>query len=88
MVIELLTAHASVRKYKDVALSKEDVHELIRAGQHAASSHFVQAYSVIHVTDTEKREKLAELSKNPQQILSAGAVLVFCADYCRLEKGS
>lgn len=88
MVIELLTAHASVRKYKDIPVTKETVHELIHAGQHAASSHFVQAYSVIHVTDQEKREQLAELSKNKRQILSAGAVLVFCADYCRLAKAA
>ena len=88
MVIKLLTAHASVRKYKDITLTKEEVHELIRAGQHAASSHFVQAYSVIHVTDIEKRKKLAELAKNPQQILSAGAVLVFCMDYYRLKKAA
>ena len=88
MVIELLTAHASVRKYKDITLSKEAMHELIYAGQAAASSHFVQAYSVIHVTDSGKRDKLAELTRNPQQILSAGAVLVFCADYCRLEKAA
>ncbi len=88
MVIELLTAHASVRKYKDSPLSKEDVVELIRAGQHAASSHFVQAYSVIHVTDIDKREKLAELAKNPQQILSAGAVLVFCMDFHRLQQAA
>lgn len=88
MVIELLTSHASVRKYKDVTLSKEEVRELIRAGQHAASSHFVQAYSVIHVTDEEKRKKLAELTKNPKQFSTAGAALVFCADYCRLEKAS
>ncbi|CAM3224630.1 oxygen-insensitive NADPH nitroreductase [Filibacter tadaridae] len=87
-MIELLKAHASVRKYKTIPLSKDQVHELIHAGQHAASSHFVQAYSVIHVTDPAKREKLAELSKNPQQILSAGAVLVFCTDYCRLEKAA
>ena len=88
MVIELLTAHASVRKYKDSPLSKEHVVELVRAGQHAASSHFVQAYSVIHVTDDNKREKLAELAKNPQQILSAGAVLVFCMDFHRLQKAA
>jgi FMN reductase (NADPH) len=88
MVIELLTAHASVRKYKDIVLSKEEVHELIHAGQHAATSHFVQAYSVIYVTDGDKRKKLAELTKNPRQILSAGAVLVFCADYCRLKKAA
>lgn len=88
MVIDLLTAHASVRKYKDSPLSNENVVELIRAGQHAASSHFVQAYSVIHVTDVDKREKLAELAKNPQQILSAGAVLVFCMDFHRLQQAA
>ncbi|MFJ7935056.1 oxygen-insensitive NADPH nitroreductase [Sporosarcina sp. NPDC096371] len=88
MVIELLTAHASVRKYKDNPLAKEEVVELVRAGQHAASSHFVQAYSVIHVTDDDKRKKLAELTKNPQQILSAGAVLVFCMDFHRLQKAA
>lgn len=88
MVIELLTAHASVRKYKDSPLSKDDVVELIHAGQHAASSHFVQAYSVIHVTDDNKRGKLAELAKNPQQILAAGAVLVFCMDFHRLQQAA
>ncbi|GKV54903.1 NADPH-dependent oxidoreductase [Sporosarcina sp. NCCP-2222] len=88
MVMELLTSHASVRKYKDVQLSAEEVRDLIHAGQHAASSHFVQAYSVIHVTDTAKREKLAELSKNKRQFLSAGAILIFCADYARLEKAA
>lgn len=88
MVIELLTSHVSVRKYKDSPLSKEDVVELVRAGQHAASSNFVQAYSVIHVTDNEKRVKLAELAKNPQQILSAGAVLVFCMDFHRIQQGA
>ncbi|NYF25882.1 oxygen-insensitive NADPH nitroreductase [Sporosarcina sp. JAI121] len=88
MVIKLLTAHASVRKYKDVAIPKNEVYELIQVGQHAASSHFVQAYSVIYVTDVDKRKELAELSKNPRQILTAGAVLVFCADYCRLKKAA
>ena len=33
-------------------------------------------------------KKLAELAKNPQQILSAGAVLVFCMDYYRLKKAA
>lgn len=85
MVIDLLTKHASVRRYKDEPISKEVVEELVRAGQHAASSHFVQSYSVIHVTDTEKRGQLAELSKNRRQFYTAGAVLVFCIDYYRLE---
>lgn len=84
MVIELLTSHSSVRRYKDEPISRETVAELVRAGQHAASSHFVQACSVIYVTDTEKRGQLAELSKNRRQFYTAGAVLVFCMDYNRL----
>lgn len=84
MVIELLTSHSSVRRYKDEPISRETVVELIKAGQHAASSHFVQACTVMYVTDTEKRGQLAELSKNRRQFYTAGAVLVFCMDYNRL----
>lgn len=84
MVIDLLTSHSSVRRYKDEPISRETVTELVKAGQHAASSHFVQACSVIYVTDTEKRGQLAELSKNRRQFYTAGAVLVFCMDYNRL----
>lgn len=85
MVLDLLHSHASVRDYEDVPISRETVERLVSAGQHAASSHFVQAYSVIHVTDNAKREALAELSKNPKQFLNAGAALVFCMDFRRLE---
>lgn len=87
-MINLLTSHASVRKYKDEPISKETVYELVNAGQHAASSHFVQSYSIVHVTDDQTKEQLAELSKNKVQILGAGAVLVFCSDYRRLEKAA
>ncbi|MBD7907435.1 oxygen-insensitive NADPH nitroreductase [Sporosarcina gallistercoris] len=85
MIIDLLNSHASVRSYTDEVLSKETVRELVSAGQHAASSHFVQAYSVVHATDEAVREKLGEYSKNPHQFNGAGAALVFCADFHRLQ---
>lgn len=85
MVIELMKSHASVRDYKEEQLAREEVEELIGAAQHAATSHFVQAYSVIWVTDPEKRKKLGELSKNPKQMEGAGAVFLMCADYNRLK---
>lgn len=88
MTLNLLSSHASVRKYQDVTLSTEQLHEIIQVAQHAASSNFVQAYSIIHVTDKDKRTQLAELSKNPQQILTAGAVIVLCMDFYRVEKGA
>ncbi|TAA72635.1 NADPH-dependent oxidoreductase [Planococcus salinarum] len=85
MVIELMKSHASVRDYKEEQLTRGEVEELIGAAQHAATSHFVQAYSVIWVTDAEKRKKLGELSKNPKQMEGAGAVFLMCADYNRLK---
>ncbi|MGM0898887.1 MAG: oxygen-insensitive NADPH nitroreductase [Bacillota bacterium] len=84
MVIELMKSHASVRSYKDQQLTREQVSELIEAAQYAATSHFVQAYSIVWVTDEDKRKRLGELSKNPKQMEGAGAVFLMCADYNRL----
>ncbi|WP_277584006.1 oxygen-insensitive NADPH nitroreductase [Psychrobacillus antarcticus] len=85
MVQELLRKHSSVRKYKDYTLTKEEVYELVETAQHAASSHFVQAYSVIWVTDEQKKEELGRLAKNPIQFETAGAALLLCADFHRLQ---
>lgn len=84
LIFDLLSSHTSIRKYKNYQLSKKEIAELISVAQHAASSHFVQAYSVIWVTDEESKKKLGELSKNPQQMGTAGAVLVCCVDFQRL----
>ena len=84
MVLNLLSSHTSIRTYKNTKISKEEVFELISAAQHAASSHFVQAYSVIWVTDNELKKKLGDFSKNPQQMETAGAVFVCCVDFERL----
>lgn len=85
MIIELMKSHASVRDYKEELLTREQVEELVIAAQHAATSHFVQAYSVVWVTDPEKRRKLGALSSNVKQMEGAGAVFLMCADYNRLK---
>lgn len=85
MVQTLLRKHSSVRKYKEYTLTKEEVSELVETAQHAASSHFVQAYSVIWVSDEKKKEALGRLSKNPKQFETAGAALLLCADFHRLQ---
>ena len=82
---ELLRSHSSVRKYTGEEISRETVIDLIKTAQMAASSHFVQAYSVIWVTDEEKKQKLGELSKNDFQFKTAGASFLFCVDYKRLQ---
>ena len=81
---ELLRSHSSVRKYTGEPISKETVIDLIETAQMAASSHFVQAYSVIWVTDEDKKKKLGELSKNEFQFGTAGGSFLFCVDFKRL----
>ena len=82
---ELLRSHSSVRKYTGEEIPRETVIELIETAQMAASSHFVQAYSVIWVTDEEKKQRLGELSKNEFQFKTAGASFLFCVDFKRLQ---
>lgn len=84
MTRELLRNHASVRKYTGEQIPKEKVIDMIETAQMAASSHFVQAYSVIYVTDEEKKAKLGALSKNEFQFQTAGASFLFCVDFKRL----
>ncbi len=81
--IELLNSHRSIRKFKDQALPEGTLEELIRAGQSAATSSQVQAYTVIRVTKPENREKLAELAGGQPWIKACSEFLVFCADMKR-----
>ncbi|SDL20459.1 nitroreductase [Franzmannia pantelleriensis] len=81
--IELLMSHRSIRKFSEQKIPRELLLELIRAGQAAATSSHVQAYSVIHVTDPGKREMIAELAGGQGYIASCSDFLVLCADMKR-----
>ncbi len=85
MVKELLRNHSSVRIYDGNPISREIIEDLIATAQMAATSHFVQAYSVIWVTDADKKEKLGLLSGNPRQYETSGGAFVFCVDFKRLQ---
>lgn len=81
--IELLKSHRSIRKFTDQKIPRELFVELIRAGQSAATSSHVQAYSVIHVVNPENRQKIAELAGGQAYIAECSDFLVFCADMKR-----
>lgn len=81
--IELLKSHRSIRKFKDQPIPRALLDELVQAGQCAATSSHVQAYSIIHVVNPANREKIAELAGGQSYVASAGAFLVFCADMKR-----
>lgn len=85
-MLQLMKSHTTVRKYTDEPISDDTFHQLIEAAQHAASSNFVQAYSVIQVKDEKKKEQLGVLSRNEFQFSTAALSLIFCADLQRAKQ--
>ena len=87
-VIKLLNSHRSIRKFTDQEIPHGLLLELIKAGQAAATSSHVQAYTVIHVKDSDNREAIAELAGGQGYVASSAAFLVFCADMKRPTEAS
>lgn len=82
-IIDLMQKHISIRKYKPTTIPEDHINKAIEAGQNASTSHNVQAYSVIQITDTLKRKKIVALSGNQEKVLYSGAFLLFCGDLRR-----
>jgi FMN reductase (NADPH) len=84
--IEMIHRHASVRRYRSEPVETTLVEEIVIAGQRASTSSNMQCYSVVAVTDTAKRARLAELCGNQRHIRQAPVFLAWCADLSRLER--
>lgn len=82
-VIELMNKHTSVRNFKDTPLTDRVKEQLIVAAHAGASSNFVQATSIIDVTDRTIRGQLAEISKSASYVNQSGAFFIFVADLYR-----
>ncbi|WP_026583263.1 oxygen-insensitive NADPH nitroreductase [Bacillus sp. J33] len=84
-VTKLLMDHRSVRHFEEKPLSREQIKTIVLSAQAASTSSFVQAYSIIGVTDKEKKGKLAAFAGNQSYVAENGHFLVFCADLHRHE---
>ncbi|MEH6451458.1 MAG: oxygen-insensitive NADPH nitroreductase [Psychromonas sp.] len=82
-VIELLLSHRSIRSFTNKVVEQSTVEQLVTAGQAAATSSFIQACTLIQVSQGENRDKLAKLAGNQQYVANAPVFLVFCADMHR-----
>lgn len=56
--------HRTIRAFKDQPLTKEEVDLLVEVAQRTASSMYLQAYSIISVTDPELKKALRQLVDN------------------------
>ena len=84
--IQKMTEHVSVRDFKDTPLSPEIKETLVTAARSASSSNFVQAFSIIEITDVALREKLATITNSAAYVQKTGTFYVFVADLYRQSK--
>lgn len=82
-VINLLNQHRSIRKFTEQSVPNEWIGEIVKAGQAAATSSFIQACTVIQVSLGDTRDQLAQCSGNQIYVAQAPVFLVFCADMHR-----
>jgi len=57
--------HRSIRAFKEQDLTKEEVELLVNVARHTATSKFMQAYSIISITDSTLKKAFGEISKQP-----------------------
>ncbi|GGF12653.1 FMN reductase (NADPH) [Halobacillus andaensis] len=80
--IDTLLNHRSIRQFKNTKLTDEQLDYIIRSAQQASTSSYMMAYTIIGITDAEKKAALAEVSGQPY-VKDNGHLLVFCADLHR-----
>lgn len=76
--------HRSIRHFTGDEVPRERILEAVEAGQAASTSGAIQAYSVIHVVDEAKRQRLVKLTGGQPSVAEAGAFFIICGDERRL----
>ncbi len=84
-IMKLMKNHRSIRGYSDRPIGEDLLVEIIRCGQAASSSSFIQACSVIRVADPENRKTIAKAAGNQRWVANATEFLVLCADMKRIQ---
>lgn len=84
--IEMMLDHRSVRSFTKESLTSEEIKLLVEAAQAASTSSYIQAYSIIGVSDHKLKEKLADYAGNQSYVAENAHFFVFCADLHRHEQ--
>ena len=84
-ILQAQSNHKSIRQYTDKAIDETLLKQLIQCAQGAASSSFIQAYSLVQVSNKENRQKIATLAGGQKWVESAAEFFIICADLTRVE---
>lgn len=81
--IRLLMERKSVRQFVQEPIPQEDVEAILNAAVQAPTAGNMTLWTIINVTDPEKKLALSKSCDNQPFIATAPLVLVYCADYRR-----
>lgn len=81
--IEKMLQHVSVRDFTDQPVTVEEKNALLTAAQHGSSSEYIEAFSIIEITDQNLRNKLADITISSPHVRKADTFYVFIADLHR-----
>lgn len=82
-VLGRMAAHRTIRDFTDTPVPDGHVRRAVEAAEMASTSSWIQAYSLIQVTDGGQRVALRELTGDQPQVERAGAFFCVCADVRR-----
>ena len=82
-VIEQLHQRKSVRVYEDRPIGAGEKRAILEAALQAPTAGNMALYTILDITDPEKKAALAKSCDNQPFIATAPMVLIFCADYRR-----
>ncbi len=86
--LEKFLNHRCVRHYSDRPIAESTVSGLIGAAQSAATSSNLQLWSVVSVQDRDRRDQIANLCGNQDQVRTAGYFFAFLADTHRIKSAA
>ena len=74
--------HRTIRAFKDQSLSQEELTTLLDVARHTSTSMFMQGFSVLHITDMDKRTAIRSISTQPY-VGANGDLFIFLVDLYR-----
>lgn len=84
--LETALSHRSIRKFTGEPVAPEILEAVLKAGQAASTSSFMQLVHIVRVTDPEKRKQLRAVGANQHYIETSAEFLVFCIDMAKHKK--
>lgn len=80
--IETQLDHRTIRQFKDTPIDENTLNKLFQVANRTASSICMQSYSIIRVTDQDKKRQIAEVC-NQDYVKDTPELLIFLVDVYR-----